>query len=376
MSPANAATPELSDDERPTSPTSTIAYSGSSSRRRSSRACDQCRRTKSKCEPSDLPGNVCRACATLGVSCTYAAPSHKRGPPKGYILALERRLHQVEALLGTIVASDDPRARSLVEDLTQDQLASHIIRRVKIGPFGPRGRLQQPFGSTKEDFLASIMIGASDDGHSLHQEENLALISPDRDWQDRLQKLISSRSTSQQSGGMYPQQMQQQPYHHLLRSNVPSTVPSPAPPHQQYQMSQQPHPLSVSFPSAAKMESEQSPSMMLAQLPPYQSHSSNMNGYGRPSWDAQGNLHVNGLQRMDDAVLHQHHDEDGRRGHGHGHSQSGQYDVVPDPNAQGQMGPREYHPQAMQPQRHCQDSSSSTGAVVLRPRSRWLNADD
>lgn len=73
-----------------------------------------------------------------------AGPSHKRGPPKGYILALERRLHQVEALLGTIISSDDPRARGLVNDLSRDQLAAHIVRRVKIGPFGPRGRLQQP----------------------------------------------------------------------------------------------------------------------------------------------------------------------------------------------------------------------------------------
>ena len=71
-------------------------------------------------------------------------PSHKRGPPKGYILALERRLHQVEALLGTIIGSDDPRARTLVDDLARDQLAAHIIRRVKTGPFGPRGRLTQP----------------------------------------------------------------------------------------------------------------------------------------------------------------------------------------------------------------------------------------
>lgn len=73
-----------------------------------------------------------------------AGPSHKRGPPKGYILALERRLHQVEALLGTIIGSDDPRARTLVDDLARDQLAAHIIRRVKTGPFGPRGRLTQP----------------------------------------------------------------------------------------------------------------------------------------------------------------------------------------------------------------------------------------
>ena len=80
---------------------------------------------------------------TILTNCSIG-PSHKRGPPKGYILALERRLHQVEALLGTIIGSDDPRARTLIDDLSRDQLAAHIIRRVKTGPFGPRGRLSQP----------------------------------------------------------------------------------------------------------------------------------------------------------------------------------------------------------------------------------------
>ena len=61
-----------------------------------------------------------------------------------YILALERRLHQVEALLGTIIGSDDPRARSLVQDLSRDKLASHIIQKVHVGPFGPGGRTNNP----------------------------------------------------------------------------------------------------------------------------------------------------------------------------------------------------------------------------------------
>ncbi|KAI0787133.1 hypothetical protein BC629DRAFT_1515137, partial [Irpex lacteus] len=184
MMPPLNTTPELSDDDRSGS------VARSANRRRSTRACDQCRRTKSKCERSDVE-NVCRACAAMGVSCTYVGPSHKRGPPKGYILALERRLHQVEALLGTIIGSDDPRARTLVDDLARDQLAAHIIRRVKTGPFGPRGRLTQPFGSTKEDFLAAIMTGPGDESpRSSYGEENYALVSPDRDWQDRLQSLL------------------------------------------------------------------------------------------------------------------------------------------------------------------------------------------
>ncbi len=97
-----------------------------------------------------------------------------------YILALERRLHQVEALLGTIIGSEDPRARGLVQDLTRDKLANHIIQKVNVGPFGPRGRQEHPyacfrqpwvccaywfvpsFSTTKEDFLASITTEIND----------------------------------------------------------------------------------------------------------------------------------------------------------------------------------------------------------------------
>lgn len=79
-------TPDVSDEDRGVSP----AGSNRASRRRSTRgeratpptrstmltdfatACDQCRRTKSKCERSDLD-NVCRACAAMGV-CKYTAP--------------------------------------------------------------------------------------------------------------------------------------------------------------------------------------------------------------------------------------------------------------------------------------------------------------
>ncbi|KAH9833806.1 fungal-specific transcription factor domain-containing protein [Rhodofomes roseus] len=197
--PLQSAYSEPSDDERLPSPSERQPSVEQGSRRRSTRACDQCRRTKSKCErdkggPARKP---CRGCIALGLPCTYAGPSHKRGPPKGYILAIERRLHQVEALLGTIIGSEDQRARGLIQDLSQDELARQIIQRVDVGPFGPKGRVAHPFGSTKEDFLASIMTGAGEevqeapkaDGAS-PRFDNLALVSPSSTWQDSLQRLL------------------------------------------------------------------------------------------------------------------------------------------------------------------------------------------
>ncbi|KAJ7443935.1 hypothetical protein B0H11DRAFT_2343643 [Mycena galericulata] len=73
-------------------------------RRRSSKACDQCRKSKCKCERS-AAGVRCRACEVLGTECTFLGPSRKRGPPKGYIDAIEARLHQTEALVGILLAA-------------------------------------------------------------------------------------------------------------------------------------------------------------------------------------------------------------------------------------------------------------------------------
>jgi len=64
--------------------------------------------------------------------------------------------------MGTIVGSSDPRAQGLLKDLSQDSLARQIIHKIDHGPFGPKGSTSHPFGSTKEDFLASIMRSATE----------------------------------------------------------------------------------------------------------------------------------------------------------------------------------------------------------------------
>ncbi|KAF9324067.1 hypothetical protein BGZ91_003183 [Linnemannia elongata] len=73
-------------------------------RRRVSRACDTCRRKKVRCDgiqPS------CTNCTTFGFQCTFNDSAKKRGPPKGYIEALENRLHRMENLLGGLVQNGD-----------------------------------------------------------------------------------------------------------------------------------------------------------------------------------------------------------------------------------------------------------------------------
>ncbi|KAF6766696.1 fungal-specific transcription factor domain-containing protein [Ephemerocybe angulata] len=185
----------------------------SMSRKRSSRACDQCRKTKSKCERPTGDGKKCKSCALAGTPCTFLGPSYKRGPPKGYIHAIEQRWHQVESLLGAILQCPDPHVKTIVSDLKQDDLAREILDRVDMGPYGPSGRRLQSVGSTREDFFASVlksneMSNSRDPSRALRQsrvsreivsssQDHGLSVVPTKEWQDNLsQRLMSFSSAS------------------------------------------------------------------------------------------------------------------------------------------------------------------------------------
>ncbi|CAG8510545.1 7259_t:CDS:2 [Funneliformis caledonium] len=78
-------------------------------RRRVARACDTCRRKKVRCDGvqpgSDPPS--CTNCKAYGYECAFIDAPKKRGPPKGYIEALETRLQRMESILGGLVQSGD-----------------------------------------------------------------------------------------------------------------------------------------------------------------------------------------------------------------------------------------------------------------------------
>lgn len=86
-------------------------------------------------------------------------PVRKRGPPKGFVKfynscnitisnvdhrymgAMEQRLSNAEALLGTLICSNDPRVAAIISDISKDTFASSILTRIKEGQYGIRGRL-------------------------------------------------------------------------------------------------------------------------------------------------------------------------------------------------------------------------------------------
>ncbi|OBZ66363.1 Nitrogen assimilation transcription factor nit-4 [Grifola frondosa] len=162
-------------------------------RRRSSKACDQCRKSKCKCERNS-PQDACRNCVMLGTPCTFLGPSRKRGPPKGYIDAIEARLHQTEALIGILLGSKDSRARTILEDLAEDPLAKEIINRVDNSPYGHKGRSRgtepTPSNSRTRPPPAEQREG---EGLSIHATH------PSNEWQDqvitRLNAAAAKRNT-------------------------------------------------------------------------------------------------------------------------------------------------------------------------------------
>ncbi|KAF8664366.1 hypothetical protein AX16_000738 [Volvariella volvacea WC 439] len=83
-------------------PSSTLATDqppAQAKQRKVDRACDACRRRKTRCDGPRMANNVCSNCLQLGKPCTYVEASKPRGPPKAYITGLEDRMEMLEALL-------------------------------------------------------------------------------------------------------------------------------------------------------------------------------------------------------------------------------------------------------------------------------------
>lgn len=62
-----------------------------------SRACDECRRKKIKCDAQTDTGDApCSSCARSNIRCLFSRIPQKRGPSKGYIKELADRIHSIE----------------------------------------------------------------------------------------------------------------------------------------------------------------------------------------------------------------------------------------------------------------------------------------
>ncbi|KAF9820301.1 hypothetical protein IEO21_01515 [Rhodonia placenta] len=120
-----------------------------SKRRKIERACDFCRRRKTKCDGPKMLDNVCTNCLQTGRQCTYIESSKPRGPPKAYVTALEDRVEKMEALLkrlrpeadftvelGPPVVRDSWKSRSLLPFATTVPPPGSAFKSIRHGTFG------------------------------------------------------------------------------------------------------------------------------------------------------------------------------------------------------------------------------------------------
>ncbi|CAL3964880.1 hypothetical protein PZA11_002220 [Diplocarpon coronariae] len=91
-------------------------------RRRVTRACDECRRKKIKCDGKQ----PCTHCVVYSYDCTYNQPSNRRrNPTPHYIEALETRLQRAETLLRSLIPNfdpNDPNIDAIVQERRQSAL--------------------------------------------------------------------------------------------------------------------------------------------------------------------------------------------------------------------------------------------------------------
>ncbi|KAJ6608507.1 fungal-specific transcription factor domain-containing protein [Mycena sp. CBHHK59/15] len=89
-------------------------------KRRIQRACDACRRRKSRCDGSQDPGDKCSTCQESGLDCTYREGTTKRAPARSYVAALEARLERAEATVRTLRAAAAASPSSAMSPSTLD----------------------------------------------------------------------------------------------------------------------------------------------------------------------------------------------------------------------------------------------------------------
>ncbi|KAM5463145.1 Gypsy retrotransposon integrase-like protein 1 [Microsporum ferrugineum] len=134
-------------------------------RRRVTRACDECRRKKIKCDGKQ----PCTHCTVYSYECTYDKPSNRRrNPAPQYIEALECRLQKAEGLLRALVPEidlDDPR----YDGCCTEEILNHLKNKSEPPP-KPEPKVPVSSEPCDESLLESMVdntgsLDLDDEGH-------------------------------------------------------------------------------------------------------------------------------------------------------------------------------------------------------------------
>ncbi|KAF9094898.1 hypothetical protein BGX23_001404 [Mortierella sp. AD031] len=77
-----------------------LDFNSNQKRSKITKACDNCRRRRVKCDGTP---DGCGGCKAAKTQCVYTTSNTKRGPPKGYVEVIEDRLGKIENMLAGIV---------------------------------------------------------------------------------------------------------------------------------------------------------------------------------------------------------------------------------------------------------------------------------
>ncbi|KZS89486.1 hypothetical protein SISNIDRAFT_458686 [Sistotremastrum niveocremeum HHB9708] len=144
---------------------------------RTTKACDRCRASRIKCEPSRQE-NACRACLSHEVECVFTSPTRKRGPPKGHLRMLENQLYEAEAVIGILQSLPDESFRSAFREMAGDPIAGRVLQRIAQAPYGRFGPDQdQEYYETRESDNET-----TGSGHSRAAQQ----AGPSVEWQDQM----------------------------------------------------------------------------------------------------------------------------------------------------------------------------------------------
>ncbi|KAI0301004.1 hypothetical protein B0F90DRAFT_1720863 [Multifurca ochricompacta] len=155
-------------------------------RRNVERACDDCRRRKTRCDGSKMPDNVCTNCVQNRKICTYLEGSKPRGPPKAYVTSLEDRVEKMEALLkrlrpetdfstelGPPILRDSWKNDSLPSSSTSISASTKTTSKRRLRQLPPLSTFA-PLALSRKTSSTSLSAASENDGCALSDEDDPA----------------------------------------------------------------------------------------------------------------------------------------------------------------------------------------------------------
>ncbi|KAF9134558.1 hypothetical protein BGW39_006651 [Mortierella sp. 14UC] len=98
-----------------------LDFNSNSKRSKITKACDNCRRRRVKCDGTP---DGCGGCKAAKTQCIYTTSNTKRGPPKGYVEVIEDRLGKIENMLAGIVKKKKQLPSTSTTDYNGDRATS------------------------------------------------------------------------------------------------------------------------------------------------------------------------------------------------------------------------------------------------------------